>query len=332
MRVRPWLAKCDPPRHKLTAIAGASIRQAMRMRFFLTANPGAGLTGTPRVDEVARVLARAGASVDRAQPKDVQAARHAAREAVACGRYDAVIAAGGDGTIRQVAAALLGSQTPLGIIPVGTANVLAHEIGLVLKPDAIARVLLHGVLAKISCARANGEPFLLMAGAGFDGRVIAALDHRFKSYVGKAAYAGPMLGALVRPMDTLTVTVDGRRHEASWAVIANARHYGGRFVMAPRTGIQERGLQATLFKARSRAVLIRQLMSLAMGTLDARAASHGDVEMLPCSRASVTAHHPVPTQVDGDAFGSTPLEVEAGAGELQLIVPCESTLTGNLRN
>jgi diacylglycerol kinase family enzyme len=210
---------------------------------------------------------------------------------------------------------------PLGIVPVGTGNVLAHEIGLAADADAIQRMILHGPAVKVVCARANGEPFLLMAGAGFDGRVIAALDHRFKSYIGKAAYAGPMLGALVRPMDTLSVAVDGRHHAAAWAVIANARHYGGRFVLASRTGIQERGLQAILFKARSRAVLIGQLMCLVRGTLDARSADHGDVEMLPCTRATVTAHHPVPTQIDGDAFGTTPLEIDAGAADLALLVP-----------
>ena len=210
--------------------------------------------------------AAAGASVTRARPTDVHAARHAAREAATCGRYDAVVAAGGDGTIRQVAAALLGADTPLGIVPVGTGNVLAHEIGLAPNAGAIAHMLLHGPAASVMCAHANKEPFLLMAGAGFDGRVIAALDHRFKSYVGKAAYAGPILGALVRPVDVLTVTIDGSRHEASWAVIANARHYGGRFVLAPHTGIRERGLQAVLFKARNRAVLIGQVLSLVMGS------------------------------------------------------------------
>jgi diacylglycerol kinase (ATP) len=171
------------------------------------------------------------------------------------------------------------------------------------------------------CARANDEPFLLMAGAGFDGRVIAALDHRLKSHVGKAAYAGPMIGALAHPVDTLTVTVDGREHEASWAVISNVRHYGGNFVMCRRTGISERGLQAILFKARNRSELLGQLMALAMGMLDERSARHGDVETLPCLRARVTAHKPVPTQIDGDAFGSTPLEIEAGAADLRLIVP-----------
>jgi diacylglycerol kinase family enzyme len=182
-------------------------------------------------------------------------------------------------------------------------------------------MLLDGPVVEAVAARANGEPFLLMAGAGFDGRVIAALDHRLKSHVGKVAYAGPMLGALAHPVDTLAVTVDGRRHEASWAVIANASHYGGHFVMARGTGIRERGLQAILFKAKNRAVLVGQLMALAMGTLDGRSASHGDVEMLPCERATVEAQHPVPTQIDGDAFGATPLEIEAGAADLRLIVP-----------
>jgi diacylglycerol kinase (ATP) len=301
----------------------------MRRNFFTIANPGAGLGGSPLVEQVANVLCGAGASVTRTHPADVQAARQAAREAATCGRYDAVVAAGGDGTIRQVAAALLGADTPLGIVPVGTGNVLAHEIGLAPKADAIARMLLHGPETSVMCAQANKEPFLLMAGAGFDGRVIAALDHRFKSHVGKAAYAGPILGALVRPVDALTVTLDGSRHEASWAVIANARHYGGRFVLAPHAGIQERGLQAVLFKARNRAVLAGQVLSLVMGKLDQRTATHGDVEMLPCAFATITAHHPVPTQIDGDPFGSTPIEIESGSAELRLIVPSGSPSTRN---
>ncbi len=295
----------------------------MRNRFFLIANPGAGLMGSPLVEDVTHALEHAGASIAAVRAASHQAARQAAAEAAASGRYDAIVAAGGDGTVRQVAAALIGSEVPLGLVPVGTGNVLAHEIGLAGSAEAICETLLNGPSISAACARVNSEPFLLMAGAGFDGRVIAALDHRFKSYLGKAAYAGPMLGALVRPMDRLAVTIDGRRHEASWAVIANARHYGGRFVMAPRTGIQARGLEAILFKAKSRAVLVSQLMSLAGGTLHTRCASHGDVEMLPCSHVTVTSHNPVPAQIDGDAFGSTPLEIDEGVSSLRLIVPAD---------
>jgi len=303
----------------------------MRHNFFIVANPGAGLGGSARVEQVTAVLRQAGAAVTCTRSGDIESARRAAREAASSGRYDAIVAAGGDGTIRQVAAVLLGADTPLGIVPMGTGNVLAHEIGLTPKAEAIARMLLHGPSTPVMCARANDEPFLLMAGAGFDGRVIAALDHRFKSYVGKAAYAGPILGALVRPVDMLTVTLDGARHEASWAVISNARHYGGRFVLAPHTGIQERGLQAVLFKARNRAVLLGQVLSLVMGRLDQRAASRGDVEMLPCMSATITAHHPVPTQVDGDPFGTTPLQIESASATLRLIVPAELPSTGHGR-
>jgi diacylglycerol kinase (ATP) len=293
----------------------------MRRRFFLLSNPGAGIGGSTMTDDVTRLIARAGGTVMRDQAQDIDAARRMARSAAESGRYDCVIAAGGDGTIRQVAAALLGTSTPLGIVPVGTANVLAYEIGLQTNAEAVARMLLTGPSVRIACARANAEPFLLMAGAGFDARVVAGLDHRFKSRIGKAAYAGPLVGALVRPMDRLTVTVDHRHCEASWVVVANARHYGGRFVMAPRTSIQERGLQAILFKARNQAVLLSQIMSLALGRLDARAAKGRDVEIRACSHVSIASHHAVPAQLDGDAFGTTPLEIEAGTAELHLIVP-----------
>jgi diacylglycerol kinase (ATP) len=293
----------------------------MRHRFFLVENPGAGVAGSPLVEDVVRLLAKSGGSITRTRSADIPAARLAVRKAAESGSYDAILAAGGDGTIRNAAAALIATDMPLGIIPVGTGNVLAHEIGLTRTPVAIARMLLEGSVARVACAQANGEPFLLMVGAGFDARVVGALDQRLKSRLGKAAYAGPLLGAIIRPVDTLIVTVDGRRHVATWAVIANARHYGGRFVLAPRTGILERGLQAILFKTRSRAVLLSQLMSLATGRLEPRAARGGDVEMLACSRVTVTARHPVPIQIDGDALGTTPVEVDAGTCEVCLIVP-----------
>jgi diacylglycerol kinase (ATP) len=301
----------------------------MRRRFFLLANPTAGVAGVPLLEQVVRALEGRGASITRTIAADPAAARRAAVMAADSGNYDAVIAAGGDGTIRHVAAALIGREMPLGIVPAGTGNVLAHEIGLAAAADAVAPMLLDGPVATVTCAQANAEPFLLMVGAGFDARVLAALDQRLKSRVGKMAYAGPVLGALIRPVDALSVTVDGHRHTASWVVVANARHYGGRFVLAPRAGILERGLEAILFKATNRAVLAGQLMSLAAGRLGPRAAQGGDVEMLPCSRVTVTAHQPVPTQIDGDVFGTTPLEVDAGTAQVRLIVPRLPIGSGN---
>jgi diacylglycerol kinase (ATP) len=295
----------------------------MRRRFFLVVNAGAGVSSQRPAEDVIHRLKRLGASVTLEIPSDFASIRRAVRSAVSSGEYDGIVAAGGDGTIRAAAAGLMGTDVPLGIVPCGTANVLAQEIGLDAAPEAVCHTLCGGPLLAVACAEVNGEPFLLMTGAGFDARVVGALNHALKSRIGKLAYARPLIGALMDPMDSLSVTVDGRLHDASWVVVANARHYGGRFVVAPHTGIEERGLEAILFKAKSKPVLLSQLLSLGSGQLDARAARHCDVEMHKCSHVKVWAHRPVPVQVDGDLYGTTPLEANAGTEVIQLIVPSE---------
>jgi diacylglycerol kinase (ATP) len=293
----------------------------MRRRFLLLRNPGAGLARSALLEATVQMLERAGGHVACVRPVNIHSARRTARDAAVSGAFDGVIAAGGDGTIRSVAAALAGTAMPLGIIPIGTANVLAHEIKLPIAADPIARTLLDGPVITVKCARANGELFVLMASAGFDARVVAKVNERHKNMRGKVAFAGPLLAALTQPMDCLTVVIDGRSCEASWAIICNARHYGGRFIMAPRTGIEQRGLQAVLFKTAHHASLLSQLVSLMLGRLEQRALPQGDVEMLACSRVTIHSNTPVPAQLDGDAFGTTPLDIKADAAELKLIVP-----------
>ncbi len=298
----------------------------MRQRFLLLTNPNAGISGSTLVGATMAKLREAGAQVELCQPASADALRQTAQEAATQGKVDAVIAAGGDGTIRQVAGGLLGTEMPLALIPVGTANVLAHEIDLVSKPAAVADMLLNGRVISINASRANGEPFLLMASAGLDARIVAKLDQRLKSSVGKAAYTAPILGALAKPLDTLRVEVDGARHVANWAIIANAAHYAGPFVLTRRTDIAGKGLEAVLFKARTRTALVSQIFSLARGRLSERCTRDGDVEMIPCARVTITAEKPVPTQLDGDLFGETPLVVEAATDPLQLLVPQHSSL------
>ncbi len=287
----------------------------MRRRFFLIFNPHAGLSRRAAVEAVTQRLIAAGGDVMWSSAATAEAASAAAREAALSGAFDAVIAAGGDGTIRQAVIGLQGTEVPLGIIPLGTGNVLAHEIEVDRRPDALADMLRSGRVAAARTGRANGVPFLLMVGAGFDGRVIAGLNHGVKNRIAKLAYVPPTLAALGAPLDRIAVEIDGRRHEATWAVIANARCYGGAFVMAPKTGIDAPGLQAVLFKARSRAVLFAQLLALAAGRLERRA----DVEMIACEAARLTAGDAVPVQIDGDVAGALPVEVTADGGVVQLI-------------
>src|SRR5262245_21260676 len=216
----------------------------MRSRFFIIANPTAGVADSKLLPSVLAALEQAGSAVTTVHPSNGTDARHCARDACRSGIFDAVVAAGGDGTIRQVAAGALGTEVPIGIIPIGTGNVMAHEIGLGLNPRDVVQTLLTGCVAQVQGGLANNEPFLLMVGAGFDGRVAAALDRRMQSRFGKSAYARPILQALVHPLDELDVAIDGIDYKANWVIITNSRHYGGSFVLAPRTTVFSAGFYA----------------------------------------------------------------------------------------
>ena len=221
----------------------------MRRRFFLMENPGAGIAGSPLVEDVVRQLARGGASVTRERRarytrRPPRNARKAARERQLRrrhrGRRRRHHPARGRRPDRHGRCRSASSPSaPATCWPTrsGCAHAGRH------RAHAARRARRQGRLraGQRRAVPADGRRRLRCARGG-------ALDQRLKSRLGKAAYAGPLLGRLIRPVDTLMVTVDGRRHTASWAVIANARHYGGRFVLAPRTGILQRGLQAILFK------------------------------------------------------------------------------------
>jgi len=286
----------------------------MRRRFLLVHNPIAGLDGRRLVHEVEAGLVHLGAEVTRydGAPADLPAVLRDA-----AGSIDAVIAAGGDGTIRALAAVLDQHNLPLGVVPMGTGNVLAHEIALPTSAVGLANVLLHGPVRRFAGARANGEPFFLMAGAGFDGEVIRRLDTPLKRRIGKAAYASPLLNTLRAPHPRLVVEVDGQPHEAQWVVVTNARRYGGAFVISPGAGLERQGLVAVLFKTPGRFALLRQLLALGVGRLQ----NARGVEMLPCSRVSIRCASDVFSQIDGDPFVATPLDVEAGGVHVDLIVP-----------
>ncbi len=264
--------------------------------------------------EVVGALTGRGASVEcRETPH-----RAAAVELVsACGPYDAVIAAGGDGTVRALAPVLSERGIALGVLPLGTGNVLAHEIGAPREAGALADMLMGGPQVEIVGARANGEPFFLMAGVGFDGDVLNHLNTGLKRRVGKAAYGWPILKALARTIPTLDVIIDGRRTTAGWVIAANAKHYAGSFVVAPDATLLRSGLFAILFKARDPVARLRGLMALAAGRLHRTA----DVEIVPCTRLAIAAAEPVAAEIDGDPFGTTPLDIEVGGPSLKLIVP-----------
>lgn len=288
-----------------------------RRRFLVVRNRLAGLAGQRIVDAVATRLEARGASVRVAETRSVDEGRAVLAASTDC---DAIVAAGGDGTIRGLAWSMSEANItrPLGIVPAGTGNVLANEIGLPRAAEKVARVLLEGPVRHAHFATANGIPFLLMCGAGFDAQVLLRLSVKLKQRVGRAAFSGPTLQTLVldppRPFD---VDIDGRRHRASWVVVANARTYGGSFIIAPAASLLEDGLHAVVFKATTRTGRIIELLSLATG----RIARCRSVEIIPCRHVSIASPRGIPTQCDGDSLGFGPVDVACAGRTIGLIVP-----------
>lgn len=288
-----------------------------RRRFVVVRNRLAGLAGQRIVDAVAARLEVRGASVRIAETRSAEEGRDVLAASTDC---DVIVAAGGDGTIRGVAWSMSEADftRPLGIIPAGTGNVLANEISLPRAAEPIANVLLEGPVRHARFATANGVPFLLMCGAGFDAQVLLRLSVKLKQRVGRAAYSGPTLQTLaLDPPLLFDVDIDGHRHRASWVVVANARTYGGSFTIAPAASLLEDGLHAVVFKATSRAGRIGELLSLAAGRIE-RCRS---VEIIPCRQVSIASPRGMPTQCDGDSLGFGPVKVACTDRTIALIVP-----------
>ena len=262
-------------------------------------------------------LKEAGADVVVHDSTDVAEGRRLAKQAIETGTFDAIVAAGGDSTVRTVAAVLLGSNLPLGIIPVGTGNVLAHEIGIRVGPGRLAEYLLSGPDRPVRCGLANDKVFLSMAGAGFDGRVLERLDVPTKRRFGKLAYVWPAMQELLKPQRTFKVTIDGMKLEATWLIASRIAHYAGPFVLAPDQTLANEQIRAVVVKAPTRRSHFGALLSLAVG----RSSRNLHIRTLDCKNVVVEGARELTTHIDGEPKRRRQFNISMSPHRLSLIFP-----------
>ncbi len=289
-----------------------------RKRIDIIVNPAAGSRNDGLFDGAVRQLHDKGAFV---RCFETVGPGHATELAAKCAQEaytDVIVAAGGDGTINEVARGLLGHPTPLGVLPLGTANVLAIELGQKLRARSVADTLLHGDAKLIGTGLVNGDLFLLMVGAGFDGEVVGAIKPSMKRRVGKFAFVLEGLKALLKgPEYPISVVVDGEPQDAAWVVVTNARHYAGPFVLAPTADIADPHLQAFIFQKHSRLAFAGYFLGLALGRVDRMPG----VQVSQFQKLELSSVMPVPVEVDGDAYQNLPLTISQGTQFLRLVVP-----------
>lgn len=228
-----------------------------------------------------------------------------AREARLDG-VDLVVAAGGDGTINEVVNGLIGTALPLGVIPLGTANVFAAEIDLPTAARAVAATIAHGTPTPVHIGRVNGRAFSLMTGAGFDALVVEGVDARLKRLCGKCAYVYESLARMVGwRTRRYVVTIDGKREDAASVVIANGRYYAGRYVLAPEARLSAPSFQVVLFRSGGRWAVLRYGLALLLG----RIPRLSDIAILEGRAIEIVGPANEPAQGDGDVISRLPLRI-----------------------
>ncbi len=289
----------------------------MRKRFLVVHNPVAGMHRRWMLRSVCRILRERGAALTIVRANTLETDVRLAKDGVRTGEFDAVVAAGGDSTVRGIASGLNGSSVPLGVIPLGTGNVLAHEIGIRRGPREVAKCIMAGPTARISSATANDEAFYLMASAGFDACVLARLNVIWKRRVGKFAYFGPAIRQLSEPVRIFNARIDGIDYRCSWLIVARARHYAGPFTIVPNQNLLAPGFHAVIVRAETRRDVVRTILGIAMGRLtDVRA-----VEIVPCREVIIRGDETIAAQIDGEPIEDRTLTVSLTQSSVQIIVP-----------
>ncbi len=244
-------------------------------------------------------------------------ARDAAREDVPF-----VVAAGGDGTVNEVARGLLdvaGTRSALALLPLGTSNLVARHLRVPLRPDGAADALVHGSTTPFDTAEANGRPFVACAGVGLDAYVVEALTRRRRGHIGFHSYAAPVLQA-ARGYDARAMHVraaDGREASGSLTLVLNTRPYAAFFEPAPGASTRDGLLDVVVLRGGGTLRLARW----AAAALRGRLLRDADAVHLRTPAVRIDADDALPWQIDGDVGGRTPLDILVRPAALRIVRP-----------
>jgi diacylglycerol kinase (ATP) len=283
-------------------------------------NPVAGRRRAHLLWRVLDVLVANGVRLELAETCRPGHAESLTQEAVRRGEK-MVVAAGGDGTIAEVANGLMGSGARLGVIPLGTANVLAHELGLPFSPKAVAAALAFGRTTTLwpgVASSAQGDRlFVQMLGVGFDAHVVKRVSFPMKKLLGKGAYVLRSMAELTRySYPNIRLRLDAEETDAASVIVSKGRLYGGRFRLAPDAVPGEPGFTVVLFDRSGPAAAMMYGAALPFNLMG-RAPG---VRRMRANRIDFIGNEPVPAQTDGDPAGCAVMSVTNARAPIQIVV------------
>ena len=307
-------------------------------RVLIVFNPIAGRRRQKLFAQTIDALNARGCVVDVQVTQGPGDATRFARDGVAAGHFDVIVAAGGDGTINEVIQGMTCSgEGPAGdaphedgvyvgpafaTIPFGTVNVLALDIGLAKKADAMADTIAGQAEVKatigIAQSRESSRTFLITAGVGLDSAAVKYLKPGLKRVFSWGAYILSMIMALVKDGDVvLEAEIDGEKVQGSTVVITNVSRFGGPHVVAPDARVEGDRLTVLVALGFGRRNLVRYGIAFALGKVPAIP----DKILRDFTRVRVTSPSGYPVQIDGDGYGTVPVTFSMAPAKLRLLVP-----------
>lgn len=300
---------------------------AIAGRTLIIVNPHAGHEDEERMRRrLGGAFAARGAAFDIVATERAGHATALAREAAALG-YQAVAVCGGDGTLAEAATGLAGTTTPLAIIPRGTANQVAHNLGIPRALEAAVDVAVFGVASTIDLGRINDRAFALVAGAGFDAAVMQSATRELKERWGFGAYVyAAMKEALTAGPRRFSIVADGREIdvEAVSVMVANVgelftRWLPLRFSLAPQpTSAWHDGLLDVVIVAPRHAP---DLAAILWRSANRRFIGSDRLLHFQTHEITISADPAIAVQVDGDPAGVTPVSMAVMRNAMRVMVP-----------
>lgn len=249
--------------------------------------------------------------------RSVEEAQDLASEFAARGEK-IVVAAGGDGTMNAIVRSLANTETALGVLPTGTMNVFARELGIPFDQlEKSLRVIDNGYIEEVDLFYANQNPFLQMAGVGFDAQVIQQTTWDSKKAFGPLAYlfsAVKVLGE--RPPKMTVLTDDGRSYDGVCVLVGNGALYGGQVRLFTNACNRDEQMDVLIYREAGYRLVTDSLKGIAMGDIDRYGKS---VEYIQARSITVTCDREVPVEVDGD-FSEESRQIEFKPGKQKLKV------------
>lgn len=238
-------------------------------------------------------------------------------------RFDVIVAAGGDGTVNEVINGMIHHKTtPLALIPAGTTNVLAKELGLSKKPSELTDVIMNGLAKPVYLGQLNDRRFSMMVGVGYDAWVVNEVNLDIKKRFGKLAYVISMFQQLFTfGKQSFVAEIDGRTTNVSSMIITNGKYYAGSFILSRKAGLSEPSMQAIVIDTGSLLKFLLTVLALPVGMME----NLPFVKSIPAREIRIKSKENNPRldvlQMDGDAAGVMPAHLRIEEEAISVLVP-----------